>query len=60
MPKALDLIGQQFGRLTVIKKDEELSGKGKGLYWLCKCSCGNPNLISINGASLRRGRTKRK
>lgn len=46
-------IGTKFGRLTVIKRDD--SKVGKGAYWLCKCSCGNPNLISVLGVSLRNG-----
>ena len=33
-----DLIGQVFGKLTVIELDQESSGRRK---WICKCSCGN-------------------
>ena len=38
-----DLIGKQFGNLTVIKD----SGKRKSgnVFWECKCSCGNTDLI---------------
>ena len=38
MSKRIDLTGQTFGRLTVIK----LSHKGKNhrLFWLCTCACG--------------------
>ena len=32
------LVGQIFGRLTVI---EEIEKKGSHRYYLCKCSCGN-------------------
>lgn len=38
MPKALDLTGQKFGKLTAISKAKSKSGK---TYWLCKCECGN-------------------
>ena len=41
-----DLTGKKFGRLTVIKRDEDRiqpSGQHKA-RWLCKCDCGNPNL----------------
>lgn len=37
MPKALDLTGQKFGKLTVISKSASKNGK---TYWLCKCECG--------------------
>jgi hypothetical protein len=60
--KIKDLTGQIFGKLTVIKIDNErinnevLSGKRKKIYWLCKCSCGNPNLKSIWSSHLKDGR----
>lgn len=38
MPKALDLTGQKFGKLTAIKKASSRSNK---TYWLCQCECGN-------------------
>lgn len=44
MAKKIDLVGKQFGSLTVIK--EEKTSK-KGRYWQCKCSCGNSHLKSI-------------
>ena len=55
MAKAIDLTGQRFGRLTVLKRDYEHQ-KGRTAYWLCKCDCGK--LKSINGANLRKGQTK--
>lgn len=44
MPNKLELAGQKFGRLTVIKE----AGKDKhGNYlWECQCSCGN-TLITV-------------
>lgn len=33
-----DLIGQRFGRLTVVSFIEV--GKANQAYWLCKCDCG--------------------
>jgi hypothetical protein len=47
--KVLDLSGQVFGALTVLRKDEEATKKNKrGTYW-CKCSeCNNEKLISSN------------
>ncbi|HIG0358913.1 TPA: hypothetical protein ACX96Z_000476 [Clostridium sporogenes] len=42
--KFIDLTGQQFGRLTVIR----YSGKDKFGHsqWLCKCDCGNKKILS--------------
>lgn len=37
---ALDLIGQQFGELTVVDRADYEQHK-YGRLWLCKCSCGN-------------------
>ncbi len=42
MAKAADLIGQVFGKLTVIDGPEySLTGKSKTPYWKAKCSCGS-------------------
>lgn len=39
MPKALDLAGQKFGKLTVL---ERLGKNDFGHYiWRCRCDCGN-------------------
>lgn len=37
MPKAAELIGSVFGKLTVLSRD----GGRKNAYWNCVCSCGN-------------------
>lgn len=50
-----DLTGQKFGRLTVIKRDEQKTDR---VYWLCQCDCGNPNLVSIRSSNLTSGDTK--
>lgn len=55
MGKAIDLTGQVFGKLTVIERDWSKTSRP---YWLCRCSCGNPNLKSILGASLTTEHTK--
>lgn len=55
MGKLIDLTGKKFGRLTAIKRDENISSK-KGAYWICKCNCGNEK--SIKSASLINGSTK--
>lgn len=54
MPKLIDLTGQRFGRLVVIK----WAGKDKqGNYlWLCRCNCKNE--IITRGYDLKSGNTK--
>ena len=54
MPKAVDLTGKRFGRLTVIEKSNE---KRYGrLSWKCQCDCGN--YIVVATQSLNIGETK--
>ena len=53
MSKTIDLIGQRFGRLTVVSKAESKCGR---TTWHCKCDCGNKrDILAIN---LTRGFTK--
>ena len=54
MGNFVDLTGQKFGRLTVIRKAENTSEAH--IKWLCECECGN--FITTRGTSLRRGITK--
>ena len=54
MGKALDLIGQRFGRLLVTSFSH--TGKGYKKYWNCKCDCGNTTTVLQD--QLRRGKTK--
>ena len=51
MSKLIDLTGQKFGRLTVIKKDSKITNSGS--YWICKCECGK--IKSVKSSALRRG-----
>lgn len=46
MSKFIDLTGQRFGRLTVIKQ-YGVAKSGHAL-WDCKCDCGNTKIISSN------------
>lgn len=42
-----DIVGQKFGKLTVLKYDKT---KGKGhTYWICKCDCGTEKSIRKDG-----------
>lgn len=45
--------GDRFGRWTVIKRTEGSGGKGKAIYYDCRCDCGT--LKSVCGKSLRNG-----
>ena len=56
MGKLIDLTGQKFGHLTVIKRGEDSPSKQP--RWWCRCDCGNLELVLIAGASLRNGHTK--
>lgn len=48
--KRIDLTGQRFGRLTVIRYDHS---EHDGAHWLCKCDCGTEKVLA--GYSLRSG-----
>jgi hypothetical protein len=71
---AINLIGQTFYNLTVLKREENIDEK-TGVYWLCKCFCGNEKIIKgnfikrgspkscgclNNGARIRGGKTRSK
>lgn len=50
-----DITGKRFGNLVAIKPDDNVKNKpkGGGVYWICKCDCGNEK--SIMGKRLRKG-----
>ncbi len=50
MPSFIDLTGQRFGRLTVLKRAEN---KGRFTRWLCLCDCGKTTIS--HSANLRGG-----
>jgi len=54
MPKLIDLTGEQFGRLVVLR----YAGKNNNgrTQWLCKCNCENEKIIV--GYHLKSGDTK--
>ena len=53
----IDIIGQRFGRLTVIEMSERIKQKGcTRLKYKCKCDCGNE--VYVFGENLRSGHTK--
>lgn len=58
MGKLIDLTGQKFYNLTVIKRAEDyVSPAGHRLtMWLCKCDCGSE--VVVQGKYLKDGHTK--
>ena len=50
----LNLTGQKFGRLTVIKSTSER--KNGCIVWECQCDCGN--IVKVSSHSLKTGNTK--
>ena len=52
--KAIDLTGQRFGKLTVIKRVENIPRHHA--RWLCKCDCVNMHIVESHG--LRSGDIK--
>lgn len=57
MSQVIDMIGQRFGRLTVIDRAENSTSKSgrKRTRWLCQCDCGTIKSIDryalINGSA---------
>lgn len=52
----IDLTGQRFGRLTVLRRGSYNRG---GLpVWVCRCDCKPDKEIEVTGAALRRGQTR--
>lgn len=54
MSKKIDLTGQRFGRLVVVKDSGERSNGG--ILWECKCECGNKTMVRAD--RLKYGKTK--
>lgn len=50
-----DEIGNRYGKLIVVAKDEELSIQKHRAQWICKCDCGNT--ITTSSKCLREGKT---
>ena len=52
--KFIDLDGQRFGRLTVIRRNG--ISKDRYIKWLCQCECGQQ--LTVKSSSLKSGHTK--
>ena len=53
--RVMDLSGQKFGRLTVIRLSEVRTNKGEA-QWICQCECGN--ICEVRAYNLRGCHTK--
>lgn len=49
---SIDMTNQQFGRLTVLSKLDEV--RKKAAYWICLCGCGNKTIAAAH--HLRQGK----
>lgn len=60
MGKFIDLTGQTFGRLTVLKRVEDRieSNGRKRTQWLCQCSCDKNNKVKVTTNLLKSEYTK--
>lgn len=54
MSKFIDLEGNKYNRLTVLKRDK--NNKNNEAMWECKCECGNTKIVSSR--NLKDGRVK--
>lgn len=52
--RLIDLTGQTFGRLTVLRR---VANRGSKPFWACRCECGNEVETWTSGAQLRNGDT---
>lgn len=48
----INMIGKQFGRLTVLQLDKEKTKETNKTYFICQCSCSNKTIISVRCDSL--------
>lgn len=53
--KIKDETGNRYGKLTVLKQDENRQNKNQNIFWICQCDCGT--ILSVNGIDLRRNHT---
>lgn len=53
MQRRIDMVGQRFGRLTVVRITSHI---GKSTAWWCRCDCGNEK--AVRTLQLTAGKTK--
>ncbi len=52
--RASNLIGQTFGRLTVVALSNRSTKHGR--YWICRCSCPSSTEKEVRGDNLNSGK----
>ena len=55
MGQLVNLLGDKFGRLTVVEKTNKRGSSG-AVFWKCLCECGNTK--NVSSSCLRTGQTK--
>ena len=55
MSNIKNLVGQKFGRLTIVEMTEKRSKSGGNVIWKCACDCGKE--VFVNSALLRSAST---
>ena len=55
MGKLIDLTGQKFNMLTVLRRAPKNDSQGRAM-WECQCDCGN--YTTVKGTAIRKGETK--
>lgn len=55
MRDAIEITGQRFGHLTVIKRSFRKTKGCRSLHWICECDCGRR--VIARSDNLRSGRT---
>ena len=58
MSKFINLIGLKFGKLTPIQRVDKKYKNNKGVFWLCKCDCGNETIVESSDLKRKYGGTK--
>ena len=53
--KKIDLTGQRFGQLTVLREEPQRDKYGR-VMWVCRCDCGN--VVAVASGELRNGHKK--
>ena len=51
--KPIDLVGQIFGKWTVVKATTRRAKNG-GAYWICRCECGAEREVTADSLKLRK------
>jgi hypothetical protein len=61
MNKLIDITGEVFGPMTVLRRDENKGPNNRNSYWIVRCDCGHPlcrKVFPVSSAHLRSGHTQ--